>query len=63
MRVSGGDGENGLVFSVVSISPHCIHNIILSIDISVQNHIVTRTMSLASKSRSFPDAFPINAMP
>lgn len=50
---SNGDGKEGLAFSFVSGSPHCIHLLIVSIDIYVPNHSVTRTMSLASRA---PDA-------
>lgn len=42
--------KEGLVVSIVSVSPHCIHILMVSIDISVQYHVVTRTMSLASRA-------------
>lgn len=48
MGASGEDGKKGLGFSVVSGTLHCIYILSMSINISVQIHIVTRTMSLAS---------------
>ena len=47
MRANLGDGDEGVASSVMSVSPYCINILIVSINISVQNHIVTRTMSLA----------------
>ena len=35
MRANGIDGEEGHTLSVVSGSPHCIHILISSMDISV----------------------------
>ena len=36
MRANGRSGEEGHALSVVSGSPHCIHILISSMDISVQ---------------------------
>lgn len=44
-RVNVGDGEEGRAFGVVSVSSHCIYVLIVGIDISVKNHIVTEILS------------------